>query len=149
MDNKLFSYDEKNDRYTIPQNDYVPPKADEVRPDVVIGVLEYLIRRISKSSEGETTFSIMGEKIYNSLYATIDKETNKVVKFNYYPYEGEEYENIRVSGHEMKRVFQVLQDNGYYIYSPQYLGTVEIVISKRPCRGNMKAKYQHFNYFID
>lgn len=147
MDNKLFSYDEKNDRYVIPKNDYVPPKADEVRPDVVLGVLEYLISHISKSSEGETTFPVMGEKHYNSLYATINKETNKVVRFNYYQYTGDDYENIRVSGHEMKRVFKVLQDNNYYIYPIN--NETEIVISKRPYRGNTKAKYQKFDYFID
>ena len=119
----------------------------ESRMEVVKKVCEVILDYVNaEDSDYDKMIHIRGEhpalylaevKRENSGYIkkTITTVTDKKDAYNY----------TRIRTCEMRKVFGLLQDAGYYIFE----GNWEYQISKRPYLGDKKAQRTEFKFFID
>ena len=127
----------------IPRNDYVQQKV------VRIGVVTKIIGVVLKTLSSGDDFRISLEGVHPKMYLSVGIDGKYYQGKCYLSYEpqAEKYwtnEQIRTS--EMRTVFKVLQDKGYFIY--RYCD-FEYYISKNPYRCSVKAERVEFTQYID
>lgn len=132
------------ERIIITPNRFKP--SSEIRRDVVEKICETVLHYIN---ELDDDYVFLIKNRHPSLYLGVLKDNRS----NYEPliitlkndYNYRVYEYIRIRTCEMKKVFELLQDAGYYIYDNNW----EYQISKRPYLGEKKATHVEFGFFID
>ena len=139
----------KSMEFNIKRNDYVRPR--DVRRDVVQKICDCILSRVNDDSEeddyeirieGRHPAIIISEKINDpSISDLFVRDSRHSLKTN----GRSNYTTVRTC--EMKMVFKVLQDAGYYIRF--YEGSFTYFVSKRPYFGRIKAERIEFDFFID
>jgi endonuclease IV len=134
---------------SIKPNDYVRPT--EVRDEVVKKVCNHIVSYLDRlevdmeiSLQGAHPALFFGEKDedmthYKNMAKTVLSTEENYMNVYYY---------TRVRGCEMRKVFKLLQEAGYYIYSLNEMGW-SYAISKYPYRNMYKAERVEFKSFID
>lgn len=131
------------ERTGIKRNDYVQPS--ECRREVVMGVCEVILRSINEYDH-DSLILIRGE--HPELYYGVLKDKCDHLSKTYISTVKDRkhlYDYTRIRTCEMRKVFHLLQEAGYYIFEKGW----EYQISKLPYLGEEKAKHVEFKFFID
>lgn len=130
----------------IQKNNYVQPA--EVRQDVLQDICDILIDRCVNRNVG-MSFDISRDRT-PELYIIALKEESDDMYFSAFEEHGEDWLVInRVRTCEMEEAFNILQDNGYFIFEEIQTDEIRYFFSKKPYFKNQYAKRQHFKVFID
>ena len=127
----------------IPRNDYVQQKV--VRIGVVTKIIGVVLETLSTGDDIQISLKGAHPKMYLSV--GIDGKFFQGKRYLAYKPQDEKYwtnEPIRTS--EMRAVFKVLQDKGYFIHR---CCDCEYYISKNPYRCSVKAERVEFTQYID
>lgn len=124
----------------IQKNNYVQPA--EVRQDVLQDICDIITNRYVNDING-MSFDI--SKLRTPELYIVSKRNKTDAYFSRF----EEESKDRVRTCEMEEAFNILQDNGYFIFEEIRTDEIVYFFSKKPYFKNQYAKRQHFKVFID
>ncbi len=129
----------------IQKNNYVQPA--EVRQDILQDICDIIMNRYVNNNNG-MSFDISRVRT-PELYIFAPKNSGDIY-FTRFEQNDNDWRIIgRVRTCEMEEAFQILQDNGYFIFEEIRTDEIVYFFSKKPYFKNQYAKRQHFKVFID
>lgn len=124
----------------IKKNDYVQPNFS--RQDIVQDICDIIVNRYVNDNNG---ISFYISKIRTPELYIVPKRNKTDAYFSRF----KEDSNDRVRTCEMEEAFNILQDNGYFIFGENRTDEIVYFFSKKPYFKNQYAKREHFKVFID
>ena len=124
----------------IKRNTFVAP--DYSRKDIVQKICDKVVQKIEANYE----FRIELQGAFPRLYLGTEKSDPTKVIITTDPYQSR-YDLIQIRSCEMRLVFRLMQDAGYYAY--KWSDGWQYCISNRPYNGLQKAERVDFTSFID
>ena len=129
----------------IQKNNYVQPNFS--RQDIVQDICDIIVNRYVNDNNG-ISFDISNMRTPELYIFTLKNDSDMYfARFEQHSNDLSSIDRVRTC--EMEEAFNILQDNGYFIFGENRTDEIVYFFSKKPYFKNQYAKREHFKVFID